>query len=705
MATITPTAELVAPSLRAHLDRLTATLTTLEVGDGAWVISSAPDLARSFTLLLRRSDRTNSFAFGRDQKVTSVEVAADGRSASIEWGPVIADDGAEHDIRLTGGVRVEGDGLVWTMTVDNRSAVVVENVLWPQLADIRPSEPTTSVASFCYQYATARRRRLWPHFDNVYGYFGVERPTMINEPTPGVGNPTAPFILLEAGSTGLYVGVDAGVQDLVVWHAELEPGYGESISSCAPRGDTVGDKPVAVHFDVAHLPYVAPGEERSLAPIRLEGYTGDWHQGADVYIRRRRTWQQDAPLPDWTADVHAWQQVQLNSPEDERRYTFADLPAIAKECADRGVKAIQVVGWNEGGQDQNNPSHTPDPNLGGAQALAEAVAACHDLGVRVVLFTKFTWADRATDRFRKELVGSAIKDPYGDYYMHPGYRYRTITQLLDINTKRLVPMCFADPAYVGVCEEEFAKVLATGADGMLFDECLHHGPALLCFDEAHGHRYAEPAYGHDVELADRLRQVADGANPDFLFAGEACYDGEFAAYQLSYHRSESVEHIPLMRYLRPHSPLMTAATGFDDRNMVNQCLLYRYVLSYEPYNFKGRLPDMPLTVEYGRKMDAARAELRDWFWDGTFQDTVGASVRNARTGAAHHPYAVFRRAGSDELGIVVANYDLDEAVDVVIDLDRQAGSYVARSVDDPTWTSVADTLTVPPRSALMVIPG
>ena len=40
---------------------------------------------------------------------------------------------------------------------------------------------------------------------------------------------------------------------------------------------------------------------------------------------------------------------------------------------------------------------------------------------------------------------------------------------------------------------------------------------------------------------------------------------------------------------------MTAVTGFNDRNMINQCLLYHYVISYEPYNFKGRLDDYPLT--------------------------------------------------------------------------------------------------------------
>jgi hypothetical protein len=49
---------------------------------------------------------------------------------------------------------------------------------------------------------------------------------------------------------------------------------------------------------------------------------------------------------------------------------------------------------------------------------------------------------------------------------------------------------------------------------------------------------------------------------------------------------------------------MTAVAGFDDRNMINQCLLYRYIISYEPNNFKGRLTDYPDTVAYSQKMDA-----------------------------------------------------------------------------------------------------
>ena len=36
----------------------------------------------------------------------------------------------------------------------------------------------------------------------------------------------------------------------------------------------------------------------------------------------------------------------------KKRVPFTELVHIGEECARHGVKAIQLVGWNDGGQDQ-----------------------------------------------------------------------------------------------------------------------------------------------------------------------------------------------------------------------------------------------------------------------------------------------------------------------------------------------------------------
>ena len=64
-------------------------------------------------------------------------------------------------------------------------------------------------------------------------------------------------------------------------------------------------------------------------------------------------------VPAWAREPHSWWQLHINSPEDELRIPFKDLGKIGEEAARHGVKAIQLVGWNDGGQDQGNPSHKP----------------------------------------------------------------------------------------------------------------------------------------------------------------------------------------------------------------------------------------------------------------------------------------------------------------------------------------------------------
>ena len=703
--------ELISPDggLVAAIDSATGSLVGLRSGPGGWAVLDEARSARPFDLLVplpeRRRNRTRDVAQARPKVVSPVP----GASVELQWDELRTGPGTAHDVTVVASYVLDGDGLVCSMTIDNRSELIVESAVFPYLTDLQPPDRAQDFGSFTYAYGTARRHRLWPQFDNVVGYYGVDRPTIIQEPH-AITVPGSPFLLLEGPGRGLYLGVDEAKPELMTFVLELEPGYGESIDARVPVGPTIGGKEVRLELSTVHLPYVMPGERRVLPAVRLQFFTGDWHDGAAIYRTRRRTWMGSSNPPSWAREPHAWKQVQMNSPEGERRYRFTDLPQIARECAEAGVRAVQVVGWNDGGQDQNNPCHDPDPLLGGPEELRDAIAECQALGVKIVLFSKFVWSDRATERFRRDLVRLAVKDPYGDYYMHPGYRYQTVTQLLDINTKRLVPMCFGSAEWVDVCRQEFQKVLDAGADGMLYDECFHHVPAVACFDSNHGHRYGAPVYAHDVDFVGWLRAQSDPVRPDFLYAGEACTDWQLSEYHLSYHRSEALDHLPLMRFLRPDALIMTAVTGFDDRDMVNQCLLYRYVMSYEPYNFKGRLTDVPLTVAYGRQMDSLRLELRDWLWDGEFQDTIGATVIDRASSRPHAPYSVFKSASGTSLAVVVANYSVKD--EVVVDVRTAdggdaagdggiAGSY--RLVEGTGWLSAADGVRVPPRSAAVVL--
>lgn len=688
-------------SLRLLFRRDNGALVGFTAKDSGWEVLNRPHLGLSFQLMIPLPGRRNNPVYGEEQPVASAEAAADGGSVAFAWEGVKSAYGGDHQISLRLAVALEGPQVKFALDVDNQSEHVVEIVHCPFFGDVQPPPGAANFEIFHYGYATAEQRSLYPVFENTLGYYGFDYPVQYGPDTWRSGAPMVPYVLLRNAEQGLYVGVGENSSELVAWHNELRPGYDSAIDSRVPEASAIGGLEVASRFAAVHLPFIQPGESRALTPIVVQPYKGGWQQGVDVYKRWRESWMKTPALPEWTRHPHAWWQLHINSPEDELRIPFKELGKIGAEAARHGVKAIQLVGWNDGGQDQGNPSHDPDPRLGTFEELRAAIAEIQSHGVKLIIFAKFTWADRATEWFREELHRMAIKDPYGDYYVYVGYHYQTATQALDINTKRLVPMCFGSPEYQEVCAREFQKVLDLGADGILYDENQHHSPALLCFDESHGHRLGFPVYSQDNEFQANLERLSRPVNSEFLFAGEGCYDWQFAAYHLSYHRSWDKRHVPLSRYMLPQIPLMTAISGFNDRNMVNQCLLYRYIMSYEPYNFKGHLDDFPLTMDYGKRMDKLRTELRDYFWDGEFRHEDGATVTSS-TGEAHHPYAVFISKTEGRPGLAIANYE-DEAVTVQVALDGDAELSRSRLVDEDIWRPISGGIHIPARSAAVVI--
>ncbi len=688
-------------ALRLEFSRETGALVGFTAKETGWEVLNRRHLGLSFQLLIPLPGRRNNPVYGEEQQVSSLVIADDHQQVIFTWDRVNSAYGGEHKIKITQSVTLSGPRATFALAIDNQSDRVVETVHCPYFGDVQRPPGAEEFEVFHYGYATAERRQLYPSFENTLGYYGFDYPVQYGPDSWRSGAPAVPYVLLRSADQGLYAGISEPSAELVAWHNELRPGYDSAIDSRVPTSPSISGLDVASRFAAIHLPYIQPGESRALTPVSIQPYQGGWQHGIDVYRSWRDTWMTTPEVPEWARHPHAWWQLHINSPEDELRIHFKELGKIGEEAARHGVKAIQLVGWNDGGQDQGNPSHSPDPRLGSFDELKAAIAHIQSCGVKLIIFAKFTWADRATEWFREDLHRLAVKDPYGDYYHYNGYQYHTATQALNINTKRLIPMCFGSDEYLEICAKEFQKVLDLGADGILYDENQHHSPALLCFDESHGHRPGFPVYSRDIEFQQHLEKMSREVKPDFLFAGEGIYDWQFEAYHLSYHRSWDKRHVPLSRYMLPHMPLMTAISGFNDRNMINQCLLYRYIMSYEPYNFKGHLDDFPLTMDYGKRMDALRSELRDYFWDGEYRDTVGATV-TAADGSSHHPYAVFVSKTDRAPGLAIANYE-DESVRVEVSVDGEHSVSRYRAVDDENWHSLGGGIAIPARSAVVVI--
>jgi hypothetical protein len=680
-------------------DSINGSLVSLFSKVSNWNILNRPHLGLSWRLMLPLEGRRNNNAWGHLQEKPPTCIVGD-QSIKFVWDGIHSEFGGQHDLVVTTQCVLENGQAVFKMNIINRSKVIVENVYYPYLGDMhRPvgCEKFDFKHGFYMDFMTYP---LYPTFPNPLGTHSVDYPTMSVE---GQANlPMNPFgLAMDERGNGLYIGVAERRMEAVTWHAEYQPGWRNSNAFEVFTDDIFQGKDVFTRFAIGHLPFLAPGNEMDLLSFGIEAFKGDWSVGADHYTKMSSKWNTPPhPLPSWAREPHSWLQVQINSPEDELRTMFRDLPErIGRECRHYGVKALQLVGWNEGGQDRGNPTHSPDPRLGTWDELKNAIRAIQEMGVKVILFAKFNWADESRDDFEERYEPLATKDPYGNYYVYNGYQYMTLSQLTNINTRRLIPMCFGSDEYLEICKREFQKCIDLGADGILYDECQHHGSTLCCFDSQHGHRVGASSYRWDERLNTAFREMVKDKK-EFLIAGEAIYDFQYDYYDLSYGRTWGSKHIPLSRYLRPQGSVMTAVIGFEDRCMINQCLMNRYIISYEPLNFKGNLSDFPLTVDYGQKMDQLRNDLRGYFWDGQFCAKQGGDVL-LENGSLYSSYAVYRSVNGKQ-GMIICN-DSKEAIKVRPILNDGVELKQYRLVDHSQLENFQEWVTLPPESAAAVI--
>jgi hypothetical protein len=588
---------------------------------------------------------------------------------------------------FTAVVTLTNGALSFDATLENRTSLTVETIDYPYFGDLKPPTRDTPMSVRSMWYGNLGSDEIYPGFGSEKGYWGVDYPTKT------FGSNRSLFCLIQAQQQGLYIEMsDPSLPYYLEYTFEQHPGvlYGSAV----PETDTISGFPVHLEFRTCHFLFAQAHSVVTLAPIVMRCYQGDWHAGVDLYKEWRASWFKPSQLPEWCKEVHSWTMLRMNTPEEDYTISYSKFAEYCKEYAANGVKAVQLVGWNIGGQDRDDPSQDTDPHLGTWQQFHDSIAEGQALGVKVILFGKLSWADLTTSWFKDELHKYQVTDPYGIPYQTAGYSYVTPTQLAGINNRRRAVMDVLDPGYQDVAVKEFQKILALGAAGWLWDEVCHHGPALYNF--AAGHGYVPPGYIYkgDLPLSSQLRAAADKVNPDFIFAGEGPQDWLTQYYPVS---ETGVGATPICQYIDGHCLLLAGVSGFDDREKLNAILMYRYVIQYEPFFYKGHLSDFPLTLAYGQKIDALRRKYKEYLWDGEYRDTLGADV----SGSGAHHYTVFVTT-EGKRAVVVINNAPDKAIAVTVSIPG-AGKLVTATPDELEAKPSNGTLQIPARSAIVLM--
>lgn len=661
-------------------------LSRMEYRSGHWTIERRPALGASFRLLVPLPGRRDNFVLGQKQKAASITKTSD-HEVELRWENLVSEHGGVLPITFKAVVNLTAGKLTFNATVENHSNLTIETIDYPYFGDLNPPAEGAQMAARTMWYGNLGSDEIHPNFGNEKGYWGVDFPLKT------FGSNHSLFCLIQAQQQGLYVEMS---DPTLPYHLEytFEQHPGLSHGSVVPQADEISGFPVHLEFRTCHFLFTHPNSVAKLAPIVLRGYQGDWHAGVDVYREWRATWFKPPHLPAWAKDVHSWTMLRMNTPEEDCSIPYSQFVEYGKEYAENGVRAVQLVGWNRGGQDRDDPSQDIDPNLGTWQEFHDAIAKVQALGVKVILFGKLNWADLTSAWYKNELYKYQATDPYGIFYQTGGYSYVTTTQLAGINNRRRAVMDFLDPRYRAIANQEFQKILALGAAGWLWDEVCHHGPVLYNFASGHGYPPPGYIYNGDLPLSQELRAATDKVDPDFIFSGEGPQDWLMQYFPIS---ETGVSQTPICQYLDRNCLLLAGVSGFDEREQLNMILLYRYVIQYEPFYYKGHLRDFPLALAYGKRIDSLRSKYKEYLWDGDFKDTIGATV----TADGLFRYSVFQSSGGKR-AVAVVNQDTTKPISVQVSLPSPRRLILA-TPEQPDGEHTTGTFKIPLRSAAVLL--
>lgn len=668
-----------------------------------WTLEKTPRLGISFRMLVPLPNRQDNFILGQKQKAVKVDKVSD-HEVKIEWKDLLSEHGGVIPITFDATVTLNDGVLRFGGRVINNSPLWVQTVSYPYFGNFNPPSKNSVVKVRTAWYDNLQSSEIYPRFPNRKGYWGVFYPTQTFDSFRTL------FCLVQSEKQGLYVEMDNPNQRyLMQWTFEQHPGVLSTNTNEVPKkseipgaplsaGDVV-PKGVPVHLDfrMTHFLYVHPHSDMYLAPIVLQCYEGDWHSGVDIYKKWRATWYKQPYVPKWAENINSWLQFQIDSPVQDWRVPYDSLVRYGKQCAQNGINAIQLVGWNTGGQDGHDPQLSTDPHLGTFQQLKDAIAKIQAKGVHMILFGKLHWADLTAKLYEDSLYKFECVDPYGIPYYTNGYSYYTPIQLAGINNHRRAIMDVLDPAFRKFAVGEFDKLLSLGASGWLFDEVCHHAGVIYTFAKGHGYTPPGFIYAGDMPFAKDLRAAADSVSGrNFLFAGEGPQDWQTQYYPFTYTRVNAGS-TPIQRYIDPKAPIMIAVSGFDDRDQLNLCLLDRYIIEYEPYNFKGYPDDFPMTLDYGKKIDALRRKYKAYLWDAEFRDTMGATVK----ADGSFKYSVFD-AKNGKHAVVVINLEQGKPIIARVEIPSH-GRLVVATPEHPDAVPTSGVLRIPAQSAAVVM--
>lgn len=561
------------------------------------------------------------------QQRISDKTESDG-SAVYRYNQLVAEDGQIFDITLELKIQEDNGHLVFTSSIENHSQAVLNELQYPFISSDHfgcdPSEEVlyvpqglgtridnlrNCVASMHTEYMAADYKSIWMS----YAY----------PDTYGVRPLSMPWMGLQCGKKYLYFGEHNPEMRIVGFNVGVPPRHADS----------------ELMFCISHYPAAHPGENVSIGRSVIALFDGDWRDGTAFYRQwSEKTWMVEQNIPDWVRDMTGWQRVICKHQYGEIFWKYEDLPQLWEEGKRYGLDGLLLFGWWKGRFDNNYPEYEPDPTLGGAEGLRDAIAQIQEKGGHVLLYTNGNLIDVKTDFYKR--IGQRIshKDIDGNEYREHYKFSNDGTVLKNFGYKSFVTACNSTSEWHDNLLNVARLKLSFNPDAIFFDQlasCMK-----LCFDTSHPH-------GNRVDMEGMGRWNNIQAIRDILPEGKAigvecvndrycnlvdfihgCGTGMSYSPGNSYSPGDPFPDIFLDTF--PQIPISNRGIhdnkdGFRDH--LNYAFTYGLIFDTAIYRCRRiGVAGLPDYAEYLKKLITLKDAYKEYFYHGRFRTMFGESL-------------------------------------------------------------------------------
>ncbi|HNX33894.1 MAG TPA: DUF6259 domain-containing protein [Kiritimatiellia bacterium] len=270
---------------------------------------------------------------------------------------------------------------------------------------------------------------------------------------------------------------------------------------------------------VRHDFFCRSGERVAVPPVLIQPYEGSWHVAARFYSGWANAAEKARHVPAWARDASGWLLCILKQQNGEVMWKYPSLTKLCDVADARGLDVLGLFGWTIGGHDHLYPDYVPCPDMGGAEAMKQALKEVRRRGKRTIIYANGQLQERdATEFWKRTGKDIAILQRNGETYQQTYHKYS------DIPIYRFDLGCLCAQTWYDRMLSLALQANDLGADGILYDQLAMMSP-MACYGEGHGHPV--PCMVHEVERPVFLRRIAEHMrkiNPDFIVMTEGLHD-------------------------------------------------------------------------------------------------------------------------------------------------------------------------------------